>query len=192
MATGGAIEVAADGDWSFPIGTVLRKDFAIEGKLVETRLLMHHDDGAGQLDGGWAGYSYRWDAAEKEAVLVESGAVDQLANGQVWTFPSGADCLRCHTEAAGRTLGDEPVPLAPDQRQTHVGPDDVEIRLNLTLTQMELVRELTAALARGLGNVFDDVPDTPKTVRHQPLTFHRPILKSQPHWAFFRQRKNRR
>ncbi|MFN7954364.1 MAG: PQQ-dependent sugar dehydrogenase [bacterium] len=105
VPAGGAIEVAADGDWSFPIGTVLRKDFAIEGKLVETRLLMHHDDGAGQLDGGWAGYSYRWDAAEKEAVLVESGAVDQLANGQVWTFPSGADCLRCHTEAAGRTLG---------------------------------------------------------------------------------------
>ncbi len=110
----GVIEVAADGDWSFPIGSVLRKDFAIDGKLVETRLLMHHDDGAGQLDGGWAGYSYRWDEAQKEAVLVESGAVETLPNGQVWTFPSGADCLRCHTEAAGRTLGPKTAQLDRD------------------------------------------------------------------------------
>jgi hypothetical protein len=50
---------------------------------------------------------------------------------------------------------------------------------------MKLVGQFTAALARGLSNVLDDVPDTPKTVRHQPLTFHRAILSHSPDWAFF-------
>jgi hypothetical protein len=31
---------------------------------------------------------------------------------------------------------------------------------------MELISEFSTALARSLGNVLDDVPDTPKTVRH--------------------------
>ncbi len=99
------IDVAQDGDWTFPVGTVFRKDFLLDGKLVETRLLMRHDDGTGHLDGGWAGYSYQWDDQQEDAVLLPSGAVETLPSGQIWTFPSGGDCLRCHTEAAGRTLG---------------------------------------------------------------------------------------
>jgi hypothetical protein len=50
---------------------------------------------------------------------------------------------------------------------------------------MELVRKLAAALARSLGNVFDDVPDTPKTVRNKPLTFHRAILITTPAGEFW-------
>jgi uncharacterized repeat protein (TIGR03806 family) len=121
LPAGTRIEVAEDGDFTFPIGSVLRKDFAFDGKLVETRLLMHHDDGAGTLDGGWAGYSYRWEEGQKEAVLVESGAVETLANGQVWTYPSGTDCLRCHTEAAGRTLGPKVQQLDRDATYPQTG-----------------------------------------------------------------------
>lgn len=92
------IDIGADNDWSLPAGSVLRKDFVIKGQIVETRLLAHH------TDGDWAGYSYEWDANQTDATLVPNGKIANT-QGQDWYYPSGADCLRCHSLAAGRTLG---------------------------------------------------------------------------------------
>jgi len=52
LPPGGRIHIADDGHWDLPIGTVLVKEFSLGNKRVETRLLVHHDDG------DWAGYSY--------------------------------------------------------------------------------------------------------------------------------------
>jgi uncharacterized repeat protein (TIGR03806 family) len=95
---GKTIHVEADGDFTLPIGTVLMKTFAIAGKPVETRLLMHHPDDV------WAGYSYEWDADGKDATLLPAGKTKSVGN-QNWTYPSRSDCLACHTTAAGRSLG---------------------------------------------------------------------------------------
>jgi hypothetical protein len=78
---------------------VLIKEFSIDGKRVETRLLVHHDDG------DWAGYSYEWSDDQMDATLLLSSKTKDLGNGKSWYFPSRNDCLRCHTQAAGRTLG---------------------------------------------------------------------------------------
>jgi uncharacterized repeat protein (TIGR03806 family) len=92
--------VAADGDWVLPTGTVLRKDFRLQNQLIETRLLMRHPDGE------WAGYTYQWDAAQTEATRVVGGAIVPLGTpSQNWIYPSEAQCLSCHTGAAGRSLG---------------------------------------------------------------------------------------
>ena len=93
---------AASGDWSFPSGTVLVKDFSIGNQLIETRLFMRHPDGV------WAGYTYEWNAAQTDATRVTGGkdvAVAGLATP--WHFPSEAECMRCHTQAAGYSLGPE-------------------------------------------------------------------------------------
>ena len=37
LPDGGLASVGADGDWSLPTGTVLRKDFRLQGLLIETR-----------------------------------------------------------------------------------------------------------------------------------------------------------
>ncbi len=66
--------------------------------MAETRLLMHHTDGS------WAGYTYQWNAQGTEATRVVGGLTTTI-NGQTWEFPSEANCLQCHTAAAGRTLG---------------------------------------------------------------------------------------
>jgi uncharacterized repeat protein (TIGR03806 family) len=94
-----------DGDWEFPIGSVLMKSFRIGERLVETRLFMRHADGT------WGGYTYEWDDAQSDATLLRSGARRDLGNGQTWIFPSEVDCVACHTEAAGRTLGPETAQL---------------------------------------------------------------------------------
>lgn len=95
---GGTIVVGDDGDWSLPVGSTLVKSFRIADELVETRLLVHH------ADGGWAGYSYQWDDDGRDATLLV-GAAEEVVGEQTWTFPSPSECLFCHTNAAGRTLG---------------------------------------------------------------------------------------
>jgi mono/diheme cytochrome c family protein len=58
------------------------------------------------LDGTWAGYSYEWNDAETDATLLPASKSKQVG-GQTWYYPSRAQCLQCHTAAAGRTLGPE-------------------------------------------------------------------------------------
>ncbi|MEJ0037587.1 MAG: PQQ-dependent sugar dehydrogenase [Gammaproteobacteria bacterium] len=93
------ITVEADGDWTFPSGTVLVKNFTLNGQLIETRLFMRHTD-----SGNWGGYTYRWNSTHTDASLVSGGLTETIGT-QDWTYPSEAQCLQCHTSGAGRSLG---------------------------------------------------------------------------------------
>ena len=101
---GTSVTVAANGRLEFPSGSVLLKQFHLNGNLIETRLLMRHPDGV------WAGYTYEWDAALQDGVLVTGGKTSNV-DGQDWIFPSSAQCNTCHTAAAGRALGLETLQL---------------------------------------------------------------------------------
>jgi len=98
LPDGQRIVVGADNDFDFPSGSVLMKNFSLAGALVETRLFMRHNDG------NWAGYTYEWNAGGTDATRVVGGKTVTV-NGQTWEFPSEAQCLQCHTQAAGRSLG---------------------------------------------------------------------------------------
>ena len=89
------------GDFLFPRGTVLIKEFSLFGKRVETRLFARHDNG------DWAGYSYAWNEDETAAELVPATGRQIEISGQRYSIPSRSQCLACHTEAAGRALGPE-------------------------------------------------------------------------------------
>jgi len=95
---GTTIGIAADGDFSFPSGSVLAKHFRRGAELVETRLFMRHPDG------GWAGYTYEWNAQQTDATIVVGGKTVNIS-GQEWLFPDARQCLTCHTAAAGFSLG---------------------------------------------------------------------------------------
>jgi uncharacterized repeat protein (TIGR03806 family) len=113
------IDIDAENDWQFPIGSVLRKDFYLGSQIVETRLFAHHTDGS------WAGYSYEWNASQTDATLLDTGKTVNV-NGQDWTYPSQAQCLQCHTSAAGRTLGPETAQL----NRLITDPSDNAIQIN--------------------------------------------------------------
>jgi uncharacterized repeat protein (TIGR03806 family) len=98
LPDGQRIVIDANNDFDFPNGSVLVKNFSIGAALVETRLFMRHNDG------NWAGYTYEWNAGGTDATRVIGGKTVQVA-GQTWDFPSEAQCLQCHSAAAGRTLG---------------------------------------------------------------------------------------
>jgi uncharacterized repeat protein (TIGR03806 family) len=107
IPNGTSITVGADGDFTFPNGTVLMKHFRLDGNLVETRLFMRHPDG------DWAGYSYEWNAQRTDATLVQGGKT-AVVGSHTWTFPSANDCLSCHTAVAGFALGLESAQLNHD------------------------------------------------------------------------------
>jgi putative heme-binding domain-containing protein len=77
-------------------------------RRLETQVL--HYDGT-----GWHGYTYDWNDAQTDAVLVPAAGknrtfnvVDAKAPGgrrkQTWHFASRAECMQCHNPWAGNTL----------------------------------------------------------------------------------------
>jgi uncharacterized repeat protein (TIGR03806 family) len=104
IPNGTSIGRDADGDFSFPNGTVLMQHFRLNNALVETRLFMRHPDG------DWAGYPYEWNAQRTDATLVQGGKTVMIGQ-QSWAFPSGNECMTCHTAAAGFALGLEAAQL---------------------------------------------------------------------------------
>lgn len=101
IPSGKKIVVEGDGDFSFPVGTVLVKTFSVDGKRIETRLLVQH----GIED--WAGYTYAWQPDGKDAELVAGRRAVPLGGNRSWTIPSRTDCNACHTPAAKYALGPE-------------------------------------------------------------------------------------
>lgn len=103
----------ADGNWSFPEGTVWIKHFDLElvrgdpdsRRRLETRFLV-------KTEGGNYGLTYRWDEAQENAHLVDEAGMDEtftVQDGdqtieQTWRYPSRSECLACHQSAAGHSL----------------------------------------------------------------------------------------
>ena len=102
--------------WSFSDGTVTVKHFEIELvrgdprsiRRLETRVMVKEVD-------GWTGYTYRWNAAQTDADLLAAADKETLtirdtrdpffSERQVWDYPSGSDCMLCHTPGTGQVLG---------------------------------------------------------------------------------------
>ena len=95
--------------------------FRLNSQLVETRLLMRHPDG------DWAGYTYEWNGQQTNATLVQGGKTVAVG-GQSWIYPSGNDCLTCHTSAAGFALGLESAQLNHDFNYASTGRTANELR----------------------------------------------------------------
>jgi uncharacterized repeat protein (TIGR03806 family) len=106
---GSAITINADQDWDLPIGSVAMKTFSVGGKRIETRLFMRHDDG------GWAGYTYEWNDDGTNATLLPAGKMKALDASTAWAYPSRTQCIQCHSQATGGTIGLETAQLNRDE-----------------------------------------------------------------------------
>lgn len=97
------IALTHEGDFLFPVGSVLMKHFKLNDRFIETRLFTR-----GEL--GWQGFSYEWRDDQTDAVLL-ADAKEKLVEGVQWQYPSSNQCLICHTSAANFSLGLETVQL---------------------------------------------------------------------------------
>jgi uncharacterized repeat protein (TIGR03806 family) len=95
----GSNDYADDGKWKLPVGTVMVKGFLFDGKLLETRLLMHATATT------WNGFTYKWDEAQTDATLESADrdeeSFDTGKQTVDWHFPSRMDCTTCHIPDLG-------------------------------------------------------------------------------------------
>jgi uncharacterized repeat protein (TIGR03806 family) len=102
--------------WEFPDGAAIVQTLSLHtqpgsasARRIETRVLL-------KQDGQWAGYSYRWNDEQNDAMLVGKAGADievdirdsspaGSVRRQAWHIPSRAECLACHSRAANFVLG---------------------------------------------------------------------------------------
>lgn len=114
LPAGATVHFRANGEWTFPAGTVFVKNFALPVddtnpkilRRLETRLLVRDTNGTVY------GATYKWRADLSDADLVTAGVTEDIpiktATGtrtQRWFYPGRQDCLTCHTPASGGVLG---------------------------------------------------------------------------------------
>jgi uncharacterized repeat protein (TIGR03806 family) len=113
LPAGKTIKFSPDGHWEFPVGAVLVKSFfidSVEGdastrRRLETRFMVHNEQ-------EWVGYTYLWNDEQTDASLMDAAVTKDYRiktphgeRTQSWYYPSRADCMNCHTQAAGFVLG---------------------------------------------------------------------------------------
>ena len=112
LPPGRAIDGSRPDAFDFPRGTRLWKEFAVDGRRVETRFIER------RADGRWVFATYRWNAQGTAAVLAPAaGGVVAVAGapGGRYELPSRTDCLACHEGAAVPVLGVSALQLSPDR-----------------------------------------------------------------------------
>ncbi len=91
------IALLQDGDFDFPVDSILIKHFLNGDSYLETRLLL-------RLEDGWHGFSYEWNDQQTDATLLTEGREKDVGDF-VHTFPSSSQCDVCHTSIANVSLG---------------------------------------------------------------------------------------
>lgn len=95
---GTEIKVLPDGSFDLPNGSVLIQTASKNGKKLDTRFLVRHDDG------DWSGFAYAWKEDQTDAALLRGPIV--VRDGAFASYvPHPGECLSCHTAASGRVLG---------------------------------------------------------------------------------------
>ncbi|WP_299525377.1 PQQ-dependent sugar dehydrogenase [Winogradskyella sp.] len=109
------VAYSENGDWDFPVGTVLIKHFELntdktnpnQRKKIETRFSIKGDNGSFYF------LSYNWNDDETDAVLQEVGIDEDIeittitgqTENQTWTFLDQSQCIACHNQANNGGLG---------------------------------------------------------------------------------------
>lgn len=96
--------------WNVPVGTKLWKQFAHDGRLIETRYMAKF----GPSEDDWVYIAYQWNDEQTDAVAVPDGVPN--VNGSMHDIPAAHVCTQCHNAAPMATLGFSALQLA------HPGP----------------------------------------------------------------------
>ena len=104
LPPGAKIDIANFDEWKFPNGTKVWKEFRLGGKRVETRLYLKAKD-------SWRHTTYRWNAAETDAVRKDDGARITVAGMPDYEVPNTGQCDACHAGKTEPLLGIEAIGL---------------------------------------------------------------------------------
>lgn len=107
LPPGTTAKAGGEGLLDLPVGAALIKTFKMEGRLIETRVLLHRAE-------GWVALPYKWNEAQSEARLALAGGRVALTTpaGQAISYavPNKNQCKECHALAGTVT------PIGPKAR----------------------------------------------------------------------------
>jgi len=106
LPPGTQIDNSDQDHWVFPMGTKFWKEFSINGKRIETRLVEHF--GPGPDDYRYVTYWWKptdAGASPSDATAVPEDKAIQNANGTDHDVPFGEHCHRCHDPLNDHVLG---------------------------------------------------------------------------------------
>ena len=132
-------------DWVYPPGTKVWKEFSLNGRRIETRLIEKLSSGAFRM------VAYQWNADQSDADAVPLGVED--ADGTDHDIPDMEACKQCHEGRADRLLGFSAVQLAQAQS-------------GLTLSQLIADGRLSAPPATALALPGDATEQTALAYLH--------------------------
>ncbi|MGH7270724.1 MAG: hypothetical protein ACREJ3_09865, partial [Polyangiaceae bacterium] len=104
LPPGTKIDTSNMDEWTFPVGTKFWKQFVVNGKFIETRLLHK----LGPIS--WYPTTYAWSADNSTATELTTGELN--ANDAGYEIPSQAKCIKCHQGRIDYVLGFEAVGLS--------------------------------------------------------------------------------
>lgn len=99
LPAGAQIDTRDMDHWQFPVGTQVFKEFSLDGKLLETRMIWRTGTGANDF----LIATYVWTADQTDAVRNDNGVHDVL--GTTHDIPTQGQCGDCHDGEPGRILG---------------------------------------------------------------------------------------
>lgn len=123
LPRGTRIDTSDMDHWVFPVGTMFWKEFAHDGKPLETRLIARVGDGPRDYFMG----AFVWNEEGSDARYVPGGMPNVL--GAAHDVPSSKECGNCHNGEPGRILGASAVQLgqlvdySPDEPYRAPGDD---------------------------------------------------------------------
>jgi hypothetical protein len=103
LPPGTTIDTSNMDEWTFPVGTKLWKQFALNGLNVETRYLY-------KTAASWLWTTYQWSVDQTTATELTSGATN--VNGTTYEIPDHAACQTCHQGRIDFVLGFEAIGLS--------------------------------------------------------------------------------
>ncbi len=143
LPEGAAIDATNLSRWEFPVGTRLWKEFAFDGRKVETRMLWRVSADR------WVFATYAWNEAQTDAALAPETGIPNAAEvpvapgkpGKRHTIPGIADCRACHDSGRTEVLGFNALNLSDDRdpNAPHAEPLTREMITLKTLTEEGLI-----------------------------------------------------
>jgi hypothetical protein len=106
LPAGKKIDSSDAGEWKFPVGTKMFKEFGYDSTgPVETRLFQK------VRDDYWVRTTYVWNAAHTTAKREDAARDIDVGDGRLHHLPSGRECDQCHDGRQDSVLGFEAVSL---------------------------------------------------------------------------------
>lgn len=150
LPPGTSIDATRADAWVFPRGTRLWKEFAYDGRPVETRYIER------TANGQWRFAVYVWNEDGSEAVLAPERGIAALAvaaaPGGRYAVPSRSDCLACHGSTTVPVLGATALQLSSDRDPLAAGSNPLQPG------ESDLPALVARGWVRGLSRALIDKP----------------------------------